>query len=288
LWNAAQAASFERITRFVHTETPAKIGIQIGHAGRKGATLEPWHGQDVPMREGAWELIAPSAIPYSPGQAVPRAMTSADLERVKAEHVRATELAVAAGFDLVELHCAHGYLLAEFLSPLTNHREDRYGGSAEARASYPVEVFRAMRAVWPAHLPMSVRLTASDWAPGGMSEDDLVVAATMFRDAGVDLIDVSSAGLVPEQEPRYGRLWQVPFADVVRAATGLPVSAVGNISSHADVNSVLASRRADLCFIGRAHLYDPYWVRHAAQAQGYELEWPKPYGVMKFYNPRFA
>lgn len=288
LWNAAQAASFERITKFVHAETPAKIGVQIGHAGRKGATLEPWHGQDVPMREGAWELIAPSAIPYSPGHVVPRAMTSADLERVKAEHVRATELALAAGFDLVELHCAHGYLLAEFLSPLTNRRDDRHGGSAEARASYPVEVFRAMRAVWPAHLPMSVRLTASDWAPGGMSEEDLVVAATMFRDAGVDLIDVSSAGLVPEQEPRYGRLWQVPFADVVRAATGLPVSAVGNISSYADVNSVLASRRADLCFVARAHLYDPYWVRHAAQAQGYELEWPKAYGVMKFYNPRFA
>jgi anthraniloyl-CoA monooxygenase len=280
--------AWRRVVDFVHRHSTAKIGMQISHAGRKGSTLPPWEGQDLPLPEGGWDLIGPSAVPWSPSHPVPREMTRADLDRVKAEFVRSTELALEAGFDLVELHCAHGYLLSTFLSPLTNRRTDEYGGSAEARARFPVEVFGAMRAVWPGDRPMTVRLSASDWAPGGTTEEDLLTAARLFQAAGCDLINVSSGSVVFEQRPAYGRLYQVPFAELVKSELGIPTAAVGNISSYTDVNGVLAARRADLCFIARAHLFDPYWVRHAAAAQGYDLPWPKPYGIMRGYSPRLA
>jgi len=288
LYSDDNERSMTRVIGSVRRYGQARIGIQIGHAGRKGSTLEPWEGQDIPLPTGGWELIGPSALPWSPRNPVPREMTQADMDRVKADFVRSTELALEAGFDLVELHCAHGYLLATFLSPLTNRRTDAYGGSAENRARYPVEVFRAMRAVWPAGLPMSVRLSASDWAPGGTSDTDLLTAARLFRDAGCDFIDVSSGSTVPEQRPAYGRLYQVPFAELVKSELGMPTAAVGNISSYTDVNGVLAARRADICFLARAQLFDPYWVRHAATAQGYDLPWPKPYGILRGYNPRLA
>ncbi|MBL8740472.1 MAG: bifunctional salicylyl-CoA 5-hydroxylase/oxidoreductase, partial [Myxococcales bacterium] len=244
--------------------------------------------QDVPLPEGGWETIGPSPLPWDTRHAPPREMTRADMDRVKGEFVRAAERSVAAGFDLIELHCAHGYLLATFLSPLTNQRRDEYGGSAESRARYPVEVFEAIRAVVPPHIPMSVRINASDWAPGGTSADDVLTLARLLKAAGCDLIDVSSGSMVSDQRPQYGRLYQVPFAELVKGEVGIPTAAVGNISSYTDVNGVLAGRRADLCFIARAHLFDPYWVRHAAQAQGYELPWPPSYGVLRGYSPRFA
>jgi anthraniloyl-CoA monooxygenase len=280
--------AWRRVVEFVHRHSPAKIGMQIGHAGRKGSTHEPWVGPDVFLgeSENPWPLIAPSSKPWTEGSPIPKSMDAADLERVKADFVRSTELANEAGFDLIELHAAHGYLLATFLSPLTNQRTDAYGGSAENRARFPVEVFEAMRAVWPTHKPMSVRLSASDWASGGTTMEDLLAAAYAFKRAGCDIIDVSSGSTVPEQRPAYGRLYQVPFSEVVRSEVEIPTMCVGNISSYADVNSVLAAKRADVCLIARAHLYDPYWVRHAAREQGFEIPWPKSYGVMQFYTPR--
>jgi anthraniloyl-CoA monooxygenase len=209
------------------------------------------------------------------------------MDEVLRDHVRAAELAIEAGFDWLELHVAHGYLLSTFLSPLTNVRTDGYGGSIEARLSYPLEVFRAVRAAWPAERPMSVRISASDWAPGGITPAEVVTVAKAFHLAGADVIDVSSAGTVSDQSPAYGRVWQLPFSDMVRNEGGVPTMAVGNFSSFADVNGALAARRADLCLLARAHLYDPYWVHHAAAAQDYPLPWPQPYGVLGHYKLRF-
>ncbi len=293
MYSDAHVVAWKRVIDFIHKQSYAKVGIQLGHAGRKGSTLPPWQGQDVPLprssaADGGWETLGPSPLPWDTRHAPPREMTRADMDRVKSEFVRAAERSVEAGFDLIELHCAHGYLLATFLSPLTNQRNDAYGGSAENRARYPLEVFTAMRAVVPAGIPMSVRINASDWAPGGTSSDDVLTLSRLLKAAGCDLIDVSSGSMVSEQRPQYGRLYQVPFAELVKGEVGIPTAAVGNISSYTDVNGVLAGRRADLCFIARAHLFDPYWVRHAAQAQGYELPWPPSYGVLRGYSPRFA
>jgi anthraniloyl-CoA monooxygenase len=290
MYKPEHVTAWRRITDFVHRESPALIGLQLGHAGRKGATLPPWQGADVPIpdAEEAWELLAPSALPWSERNVLPREMTEHDMQAVLEAFVRSTEMALAADFDLVELHCAHGYLLSTFLSPLTNQRTDSYGGSIDNRMRFPLQVFEAMRRQWPSDRPMTVRVSASDWAPGGTSEHDLLTFCKALAAAGCDLIDVSSGSMVIEQKPRYGRLYQVPFAELVRSEVNVPVAAVGNISSYTDVNTVLAARRADLCFIARAHLFDPYWTRHAAQAQSYELPWPKPYGVLRGYNPRLA
>lgn len=289
LYTGDHAKAWKRIVEFVHRNSFSKIGIQLGHAGRKGATKAPWFGPDVPLDGAdAWPLLAPSAIPWAAANATPKAMTDDDLARIKADFVRSTELAEEAGFDIVELHCAHGYLLSTFLSPLTNRRTDAYGGSLEGRLAYPLEVFRAMRAVWPAHKPMSVRISAADWAPGGTEVSELGTIGRRFKEAGCDILDVSTGGNVVDQKPAYGRVYQVPFSDVVRNEAGIPTMAVGNISSYTDVNGIIAARRADVCLIARGHLFDPYWIRHAAAHQGYELPWPKPYGVLAHYNPRFV
>jgi anthraniloyl-CoA monooxygenase len=289
LYDEKHVAAWRRITDFIHRESPALVGLQLGHAGRKGATRPPWEGQDVALPPGEdWELMAPSALAWSEANKLPREMSERDLATVKEAFVRATELGARAGFDLLELHCAHGYLLSTFLSPLTNHRTDAYGGSIENRMRYPLAVFEAMRAAWPRERPMSVRVSASDWAPGGTTPEELVTFCRALKAAGCDLVDVSSGSVVVSQQPRYGRLYQVPFAELVRSEVGLPVAAVGNVSSYTDVNTVLCARRADLCFLARAHLFDPYWTRHAAQAQGHTLPWPKPYGVLAGYNPRLA
>ncbi len=289
MYKREHIGAWRRITGFVHRHTASKIGLQLGHAGRKGATYEPWFGPDVPLEvDGSWPLLAASSIPWTPQHQAPRAMTRADMDEVLADHVRAAEMAIEAGFDWLELHVAHGYLLSTFLSPLTNHREDAYGGPVENRLRYPLEVFRAVRAAWPAERPMSVRLSTADWAPGGITHEDVVAIARAFRAAGVDVIDVSSAGTVTEQKPPYGRVWQLPLADLVRNEASVAVMSVGNFSSWADVNGALAARRADLCLLARAHLWDPYWVHHAAAAQGYPMAWPKPYGVLAHYNFRFA
>jgi len=287
IYKEAHVGAWKRITEFVHRHTRAKIGLQLGHAGRKGATREPWFGQDIPLEDAErWPLIGASEIAWSSKHPVPRPMTRADMDEAARDYVRATEMAIAAGFDWLELHAAHGYLLATFLSPLTNLRTDAYGGSVEGRLRFPLEVFRAVRAAWPADRPMSVRISGSDWADGGTSPADLVATARAFAAAGADVLDVSSASTVPHQKPAYGRVWQLPLADLVRSESGVATMAVGNFSSYADVNGALAAGRADLCLLARAHLYDPYWVRHAAAAQGYAMPWPKPYGVLDHYTFR--
>ncbi|MGI9006505.1 MAG: bifunctional salicylyl-CoA 5-hydroxylase/oxidoreductase [Streptosporangiaceae bacterium] len=270
--------AWRRITGFVHDYTSASIGLQLGHSGRKGSTKLMWLGIDEPLDEGNWEVCAPSPIPYLAGiNQVPRELTIAEMDQIKGEFVTAAEAGQRAGFDLLELHCAHGYLLSEFLSPVTNQRSDRYGGSLEARLRYPLEVFSAMRAVWPASKPMTVRISATDWVPGGTTGADAIEIARAFAAAGADAIDVSTGQVTPEEQPAFGRSYQTPFADAIRNQAGLATIAVGVISSYDDVNSLILAGRADLCALGRAHLYNPNWTLHAAAAQGYAGQaaaWP--------------
>ncbi|MCU0647145.1 MAG: bifunctional salicylyl-CoA 5-hydroxylase/oxidoreductase [Gemmatimonadaceae bacterium] len=278
LWNAEQRDAWARIVHFIHAESPAKVALQLGHAGRKGATRVPWEGDDQPLPEGGWPLICASAESYLPRLAVPRAMTREDMLRVIDDFVHSARLAAETGADLLELHCAHGYLLSAFLSPLTNHRHDEYGGSHENRARFPLELFRAVRAVWPAERPMSVRLSCHDWAPGGNTDDDALIFARYFHEAGADLVDCSSGQVVAHQRPVYGRLYQTPFSDHIRNTVGVPTIAVGAIAEADHVNSIIAAGRADLCAIARPHLADPSWTLHEAARIGYrDIEWPRQY-----------
>jgi anthraniloyl-CoA monooxygenase len=278
LYNDAHVDAWTRIVDYVHTRTPAKIALQLGHAGPKGSTQPGWEDADEPLPSGNWPLIAPSAIAYGPHNQVPRAMTQADMDRVREQFVAATRRGAACGFDWLELHCAHGYLLSAFLCPLTNKRDDAYGGSLVNRCRYPLEVFRAMREAWPANLPMSVRISAHDWAPGGNTPDDAVEIARLFKAAGADLMDVSSGQTTREARPVYGRMYQTPFADRIRNEVGIATMAVGAIFEPDHVNSILMAGRADLCALGRPHLADPYWTLHAAAALGYsDVEWPVQY-----------
>jgi len=278
LWNDEQANAFKRMVDFVHRETSAKIGMQLGHAGRKGATKVPWEGDDEPLDDGAWPLISASALPYLPHWQTPRTMTRDDMDRVVADFVRATERARHIGFDMLELHAAHGYLLSSFLSPLTNRRDDEYGGSHENRARFPLEVFRAMRAVWPAGKPMSVRLSTHDWRDGGNTPEDAAIFSAMFKEAGADLIDCSSGQVVDDDQPVYGRMYQTPFSDKIRNEIDVSTIAVGAISEADHANSIIAAGRADLCAIARPHLADPSFVLHEAAKIGYDQQpWPKQY-----------
>jgi len=270
--------AWKRIVDYVHSRTSAKIAIQLGHAGAKGSTQLGWEEDGEPLLEGNWPLIAPSAVPYSPRHAIPKAMTKDDMERVKADFLRSTEWAAACGFDWLELHCAHGYLLSSCISPLSNQRTDEYGGSIENRCRYPLEVFRAMRDRWPSHKPMSVRISAHDWAPGGNTDNEAVMIAHLFKDAGADLIDVSSGQTSEQARPVYGRMYQTPFSDRIRNEVGIATMAVGAIFEPDHVNSIIAAGRADLCAIGRPHLADPYWTLHAAAQLGYtDIKWPNQY-----------
>ena len=287
LYRPEHATAYRRVVDFVHRHSSAKIGVQLAHAGRKGATKLPWEGPDLPLGTGDWPLISASALPYLAESQLPRSMSRADMDAVTADFVRAAELANQADFDLLELHCAHGYLLASFISPLTNRRDDEYGGAIEGRMRYPLEVFDAVRAAWPAHRPMSVRISACDWAPGGVDLPDIVKAATLLKEHGADIIDVSAGQTVSDARPIYGRLFQTPFSERVRLEASVPTMTVGNISSWSDANSIIAAGRADLCVLARAHLYDPYWTRHAANEQGWELEWPSQYASVRRYVPRF-
>jgi anthraniloyl-CoA monooxygenase len=287
LYKPEHAAAWKRIVDFVHERTPAKIAVQLGHAGRKGSTRRLWEGDSEPLAEGNWPLVAPSALPYFPHSQVPREMSRAEMEQVIGEHVRATRLAIEAGFDLLEIHMAHGYLLASFISPLTNRRHDAYGGPLANRMRFPLEVFDAVRAAWPKAQPMSVRISAVDWSPGGHEPDDAVAVARMLQEHGCDLVDVSAGQTVADQRPVYGRLFQTPFADRIRHEVGIATMAVGNISSYADVNTILAAGRADLCLLARAHLWDPYWTRHAAYELGFKLPWPGQYDSLNRFRPRF-
>lgn len=278
---------WRRIVDFVHRHSYAKIGIQLGHAGRKASTKLSWEGDSEPLEEGGWETLAPSPLPWFPHSPVPRPMTRDDMDAVVDDFARAAGMADEAGFDLLEVHMAHGYLLASFISPATNRRDDEYGGTLANRMRFPLEALDAVRAAWPAQKPLSVRISAVDWVPDGMSIDDSVEVARMLAGHGVDLIDVSAGQTVPHQRPVYGRQFQTPFADRIRHEVGIATMAVGNISSYMDVNTILAAGRADLCAMARAHLWDPYWTRNAAWRLGWKLPWPDPYSSLDNYTPRF-
>lgn len=283
LWNDQQAGAFARIVDFVHGQTGACLGVQLGHAGRKGSTQVGWEQMDHPLPEGNWPLLSASAIPYLPGiSQTPRAMTRVDMDRVREDFVAAARRAAQAGFAWLELHCAHGYLLSSFISPITNQRDDEYGGSLENRLRYPLEVFRAVRQAWPQTLPMSVRISAHDWVDGGITPDDAVEIAGAFKAAGVDMIDCSSGQVSPDQAPVYGRMYQTPFADRVRNEAGIPTIAVGAIFEADHANGIIASGRADLCALARPHLADASWtLREAARVGARDTVWPVQYAAGK-------
>jgi len=280
LWNDAQRDAWARIVDYVHRETDAKIAVQLGHAGPKGSTNAPWEhtGADRPLPSGNWPLLAASALPYLDDGQTPRPMTRADMVRVRDDFVAAARRAAQAGFDWLELHCAHGYLLSSFISPLTNRRDDEYGGPLANRLRFPLEIFAAVRAVWPDHLPISVRISAHDWVEGGTTPTDAVAIARAFKAAGADLIDCSSGQVSIRQQPTYGRMYQTPFADRIRQEAGMATIAVGAITEADHVNSIVAGGRADLCAIARPHLANPAWTLTEAARIGWTaIDWPKPY-----------
>lgn len=282
MYKDQHVAAWKRIADFVHAGSGARICLQLGHAGPKGATKLSWEGDNEPLEKGAWPLLAASAIPWAPTNQIPKAMDRDDMDRVRHEFVLATERALAAGFDMIELHAAHGYLLSSFLTPLMNRRNDDYGGPLANRLRYPLEVFAAMRKTWPSNRPMSVRISATDWVEGGNDGDDAVQMARAFKEAGADLIDVSAGQTSVAARPVYGRMFQTPFADRIRNEVGIATMAVGNIFEADHVNSIVASGRADLVALARPHLADPYWTLHEAVRQGAsDQSWPVQYAAGK-------
>jgi anthraniloyl-CoA monooxygenase len=278
LYNDTQQAAFKRIVDFVHTQSSAKIAMQLGHSGAKGSTRVGWEGTDEPLESGNWPLLSASAVAYGEQNQLPAAMTREQMDDMRERFVESTRRAAECGFDWLELHCAHGYLLSAFISPLTNLRTDEYGGDIEARCRYPLEVFRAMRAAWPEDKPMSVRISAHDWAPGGNTDADAVIVARLFKEAGADFIDVSSGQTTRAAKPVYGRMYQTPFSDRIRNEVGISTIAVGAITDADQANSIIAAGRADLCAIARPHLADPAWTLHeAAKLQSRDVDWPKQY-----------
>ena len=283
LWNDTQAEAWKRVVGFVKAHSTARIGMQLAHAGRKASWGLPWEGdQPLQANQSPWQTFAPSAIPFKPGAHTPKEMDGADLTRIKQCFVDAALRADQCGFDFIELHMAHGYLLSSFLSPLSNRRTDAYGGTLEKRMRFPLEVFEAVRAAWPAARPMGVRVSATDWLPLGQTLEDTVALAKRLEALGCDVIDVSTAGNVPESKPEYGRMYQVPFAEAVKAATGLKVMAVGAIQGADHANTILAAGRADLCALAREHLSDPYLTHRHAQAERVtSTSWPRQYLAVK-------
>ena len=279
LYAPEHEVAWQRLVDFVHAETEAKICCQIGHSGRKGSTQLGWEEGDAPLKSGNWQTIAPSALPWSQHNVAPRAMDRACMDGVKAQFVSATEMAARAGFDMIELHAAHGYLISSFISPKSNIRTDEYGGSLENRMRYPLEIFAAMRAAWGQAKPMSVRISANDWVgEEGVTPADAVRIARMFAAAGADIIDVSAGQTSTEARPVYGRMFQTPFSDRIRNEAGLATMAVGNIYEADHANSILMAGRADLICLARPHLADPYWTLHAALRMGdRDTPWPLPY-----------
>jgi anthraniloyl-CoA monooxygenase len=268
IYNDEQEAAWARIVAFVHGHSGTKFCMQLGHAGRKGATKLMWEGIDQPLEEGGWPIISASPRPYYPHSPVPRQMDRADMDRVVEDYVAAATRADRAGFDMLELHAAHGYLLASFISPLTNVRSDQYGGSIENRLRFPLEVFCAIRGTWPGHKPMSVRISATDWKEGGLSGEDSVEVAKLFAAAGCDLIDVSAGQTVADDDPIYGRMFQTPFSDRIRNEAGLATMCVGAITTADQVNTIVAAGRADLVALARPHLVDPSFTMRAAAWYG--------------------
>ena len=280
LYASEHETSWKQLTDFIHAQTDAKICCQIGHSGRKGSTQLGWEKMDAPLQRDNWDLVSASALPWSDENAVPREITPEEMEAVKQEFVAATEMAARAGFDMVELHAAHGYLLSSFISPVSNKRQDAFGGSLENRLRWPLDVFSAMRRVWPKERPMSVRISANDWVgEDGITADDAVIIARAFAETGADVIDVSAGQTTVDAKPVYGRMFQTPFSDRIRNEAGLKTLAVGNIYEADHANSILMAGRADLVAVGRPHLADPYWTLHEASKIGDRLapDWPLPY-----------
>jgi anthraniloyl-CoA monooxygenase len=279
LYRPEHQGAWARVVDYVHQHSTAAIGMQLGHAGPKGSTRPMWEGIDMPLDRGNWPLLGPSELQYMEGVSQwTRAATAADLQRIRDDFVRSARMAAAAGFDWLELHCAHGYLLSAFISPLTNTRKDSYGGSLENRCRFPLEVLDAVRAAWPDERPISVRISAHDWVDGGTTPDIAVRIARLFAAAGADLIDCSSGQVSKREAPRYGRLFQVPFADRIRNEAGIATIAVGAIETAEQANTIIAAGRADLVAIGRPHLANPAWALHEAARLGVRVpDWPRQY-----------
>jgi anthraniloyl-CoA monooxygenase len=279
IYNADHEKAWKEITDFVHQNSTAKIALQLGHAGPRASTLPPHLGTNLPLEADGWSTIAPSPIQAWPGCPNPQELDMAGMCVLLDGYVQATERADRAGFDMIELHAAHGYLLAAFLSPLLNRRTDSFGGDLGARLKFPLRVFEAIRSAWPDNKPISVRISATDWVLGGQSPDDAVEVARAFKTLGADIIDVSSGQTSPAERPVYGRMYQTPLADQIRNEAKVPTMAVGNIYLADHVNTIIASGRADLCCLGRPHLTDPNWTLRAAAEQGYQLDWPRQYAA---------
>lgn len=279
LYAPEHEAAWKRLVDFVHTETDAKLCSQIGHSGRKGSTQLGWEEMDAPLKDGNWDLVSASAIPWSDGNATPREITRSEMDGIRDQFITSTEMAERAGFDMIEMHAAHGYLISSFISPLSNVRSDDYGGSLENRMRYPLEIFSAMRAAWPKNKPMSVRISANDWVDeAGVTPEEAVKIAQMFKEAGADIIDVSAGQTSTKGRPVYGRMFQTPFSNRIRNELNMPTMAVGNIYETDHANSILIAGRADLVCLARPHLADPYWTLHAAASLGdTSTTWPKPY-----------
>jgi anthraniloyl-CoA monooxygenase len=278
MYRPEHMTAWKRIVDFVHEFSAAKICLQLGHSGPKGSTKLMWEGMDAPLDDGNWPVVGPSSIPYAPFNQTPRELSREEMDAILQAFVRAAQMGLEAGFDMLELHAAHGYLLSSFITPLRNRRGDEYGGSLENRLRYPLEVFAAVRSVWPAQRPISVRISATDWVAGGISGDDAVEIARAFKSAGADLIDVSTGQTSPDAQPVYGRMFQTPYADKIRNEIGIATMAVGNITDVDQVNAILTAGRADLVALGRPHLADPFWTLHAAAQLGYrEAPWPIQY-----------
>jgi len=278
IYSDAQVVAWKRISDFIHTQSPAKFCLQLGHSGRKGSTRRGWEGMDHPLPERNWELVAASPLAFHDFMHVPREITRADMERIRDDYARAAINADKAGFDMIEVHAGHGYLLSGFISPLSNERKDRYGGSLENRMRFPLEVFDAVRANWPAHKPVSVRISATDWALGGTTPEDGLKIAAMFRAHGADIIDVSAGQTSRWANPVYGRMFQTPFSEMIRNEVRVPTIAVGNITTADQVNTIIAAGRADLCALARPHLTNPHFTLAASAEYGHDAQfWPLPY-----------
>ena len=287
MYNEAHVTAWRRIVGFIHDNSPAQVALQLGHSGPKGSTKLGWEGMDEPLETDNWPVMGPSPLPWSPQNSVPIEMAPSDMRRVRNEFVRAAQMGQEAGFDMLELHCAHGYLLSSFITPISNQRNDSYGGCLENRLRFPLEVFDAIRAVWPENKPMSVRISATDWVEGGIDVDDAVEIARLFKEHGVDLVDVSTGQTSIEARPIYGRMFQTPFSDRIRGEIKVPTIAVGNIYDVNHVNSIIMAGRADLCALARPHLSNPSWTQHVAATLGYEDQyWPSQYlsGKQQLYT----
>ncbi len=277
MYKPEHAAAWKRVVDFIHDQTDAKIAVQLAHAGRKGAMPRAWERSSGGLGDEAWELIAPSAIPFGEGSATPKEMTDEDIADIRDRFAQGARWANEAGFDMIEFHMGHGYLLSSFMSPLSNKREDQYGGDLARRMRFPLEVFDAVRAVWPDEKPLSARISALDYEEGGNTLDDGIAMAKMLFDAGLDIVDVSSGAVTSFRRPQSSDLFQTPYSEAIRKATGKPTMTVGNIRTARDANAVIEDGRADLCVLGKWHLYDPSFAHHAAHELGHEMPWPKQY-----------